>query len=379
MNSISGHVIVNSYFNKRRGIAQGIVSSGAGAGVFLLAPLHQYTLVQYGWRGTMLIFAGIVLQFCVCACLMRPYNANGASENSTVENSEISEKSETDSGSSSSPKEAKTVLVPLLKEKRDNNFELELSKPQSGFLTPILNGKCKRNHRTISEYAPDADKDDLLYATSLPNLSKSHIRKDHILVSKVDSQKFDIFRRKDIMYSGSLYHLKEFQESENTKSFLDSMTIRDKDENERTIRNKSATDNTCCSELKVLGEHLCDFTVFRNKVFIPILIGAIFIQMSQFIPNTFIAEYGYSIRLNEGEISAIVSLYGKANSLALEALSYHLFISYANLCIFGVNMFKICFMACLSCIFLVRICLKWFQRLFIHQSPAAFVVLFFSC
>ena len=317
MNSISGHVIVNSYFNKRRGIAQGLVSSGAGAGVFLLAPLHQFTLVQYGWRGTMLIFAGIVLQFCVCACLMRPYNANGASENSTVENSEISDKRETDSP----PKENKTFLVPLLKEKMDNNFKLELSKPNNGFLTQKMNEKCKRN-RTNSEYAPDEVKDDLMYVSSLPNLSKSHIRKEHMLEPKVDSQEFDIFRRKDIMYSGSLYHLKEFQESENTKSFLDSMTIRDKDENERTIRNKSATDNTCCSELKVLGEHLCDFTVFRNKVFIPILIGAIFIQMSQFIPNTFIAEYGYSIRLNEGEISAIVSLYGKANSLALPLHSH---------------------------------------------------------
>ena len=316
MNSISGHVIVNTYFHKRRGIAQGIVSSGAGAGVFLLAPLHQFTLVQYGWRGTMLIFAGIALQFCVCACLMRPYNANEKTDNdnSTVENSELTEKSETESDSVDSgviPKDTKTALVPLLNTK----FKLELSKPINGFLTPVMNAKSNRN-RTVSEYTADKVKDDPVFVSSLPNLSKPHIRKECKLVSKVGSQEFDIFKRKDIMYSGSLYHLREFQESENTKSFLEAMTVHDDIEDDRNICNQSARDIRCCSGLKVLSEHLSDFTVFRNKVFIPLLIGAIFIQMSQFIPNTFIAEYGYSISLDEEDISIIMSVYGKAVVLA---------------------------------------------------------------
>ena len=329
MNSMSGHVIINSYFNKRRGIAQGIVSSGAGAGVFLLAPLKQYTLVEYGWRGTMLIFAGIMLHFCVCACLMRPYSTNDTSACSSVEDSEISDNSEIEVKTSHGEnifKDNKNLLAPLLKDNVDSNLKLGFSKSVNGFLTPEMNVKYKRN-RTVSEYVPNEVPDDLIYISSLPNLSKSHIRKENKRSSKLCSQDFDLFKRKDILHSGSLYNLKEFRESVSTKSFIESMMLRDENANERNICDKSATDITCCASLKVLREHLCDFTVFRNKVFIPILIGAIFIQMSQFIPNTFIAEYGYSIHLDEGEISAIMSLYGKAITRVLTRIRQNTAIS----------------------------------------------------
>lgn len=40
-------------------------------GTFVFAPLTQFLLGEYGWRGTTLILAGLFLNLCVCGALMR--------------------------------------------------------------------------------------------------------------------------------------------------------------------------------------------------------------------------------------------------------------------------------------------------------------------
>ncbi|KAK7103911.1 uncharacterized protein [Littorina saxatilis] len=64
--------MVNLYFNKKRGMVAGIVTSGSGFGLLTMAPLTETLIETYGWRGCYLIMAGIALNFCVCATLMRP-------------------------------------------------------------------------------------------------------------------------------------------------------------------------------------------------------------------------------------------------------------------------------------------------------------------
>ena len=63
---------VGFYFEKRRALANGITHSGSGIGTFLYSPLTEYLLGHYGWKGTMLILSGLVLN-CVAFCaLFRP-------------------------------------------------------------------------------------------------------------------------------------------------------------------------------------------------------------------------------------------------------------------------------------------------------------------
>ena len=46
---------VGFYFDKRRALATGIAVCGTGAGTFVFAPLTQWMLETYAWRGTLLI------------------------------------------------------------------------------------------------------------------------------------------------------------------------------------------------------------------------------------------------------------------------------------------------------------------------------------
>ena len=70
--NLSAIVIVNRYFNKKRGTVQGCMFSGSGFGIMCISPLLEALLSKYDWRGTLLIMAGLFLQLCVASALFRP-------------------------------------------------------------------------------------------------------------------------------------------------------------------------------------------------------------------------------------------------------------------------------------------------------------------
>ncbi|XP_039290550.1 uncharacterized protein LOC111047355 [Nilaparvata lugens] len=68
---VAAVVIVAYYFDRKRSFATGLSVCGSGIGTFVFAPVTQFLLGEYGWRGTTLILAGFFLNLCVCGALMR--------------------------------------------------------------------------------------------------------------------------------------------------------------------------------------------------------------------------------------------------------------------------------------------------------------------
>lgn len=64
-------VSVAFWFEKKRMLAVSLGSCGTGIGTFVYAPLTQYLISEYGWRGTTIFLAGGFLNICVCGALMR--------------------------------------------------------------------------------------------------------------------------------------------------------------------------------------------------------------------------------------------------------------------------------------------------------------------
>ena len=92
-----GQIIVNSYFDKRRGRALGIAQTGCGLGSFLLPPLIASLFREFTFSGAFLILAAINLHICVGSMFFRPLENNngrvfdnGRKQNSVV----LSEKTE---------------------------------------------------------------------------------------------------------------------------------------------------------------------------------------------------------------------------------------------------------------------------------------------
>ena len=61
MISLASLVTVGHHFDEHQALAMGICQSGGSVGGFIFNPLIQALIESYGWRGAMLIFAGILL------------------------------------------------------------------------------------------------------------------------------------------------------------------------------------------------------------------------------------------------------------------------------------------------------------------------------
>lgn len=68
---VTAVVSIAYWFDKKRAIATGLGACGTGIGTFVYAPMTQYFIEEFGWRGTILLLAGTFFQVCVCGAVMR--------------------------------------------------------------------------------------------------------------------------------------------------------------------------------------------------------------------------------------------------------------------------------------------------------------------
>ncbi|XP_074502344.1 monocarboxylate transporter 9-like [Sebastes fasciatus] len=69
--------ITCQYFDKRRGLALGIVTTGTSVGAFIYASAQNELIVLYGLDGCLLIIGALALNLMACAGFMRPLNMPG--------------------------------------------------------------------------------------------------------------------------------------------------------------------------------------------------------------------------------------------------------------------------------------------------------------
>ncbi|KAI5651663.1 major facilitator superfamily domain-containing protein [Phthorimaea operculella] len=68
---VTAVVSVAFWFEKRRNFAVSLASCGIGFGTLFYSPLTHYWLQEYGWRSTVILLGGTVLNMCVCGAVMR--------------------------------------------------------------------------------------------------------------------------------------------------------------------------------------------------------------------------------------------------------------------------------------------------------------------
>ncbi|KAJ3624311.1 hypothetical protein MTP99_017947 [Tenebrio molitor] len=68
---ITAVVSIAFWFDKRRNLAVGLGAAGTGIGTFVYAPFTTWLLQEFGWRWTVVLLSGTLLNMCVCGTLMR--------------------------------------------------------------------------------------------------------------------------------------------------------------------------------------------------------------------------------------------------------------------------------------------------------------------
>jgi len=115
-------VIPSFWFEKKRALATGIAVSGSGLGTFALAPLLEYLLEEYGWRGSFLIMAGMSLNMLFFGALYRPVEELVKSPRKRFKNKEENPLTRL-SESSSEPSEVMEVLSLVAMTRSDSNID----------------------------------------------------------------------------------------------------------------------------------------------------------------------------------------------------------------------------------------------------------------
>uniref|UniRef100_A0A6I8PR98 Solute carrier family 16 member 8 n=1 Tax=Ornithorhynchus anatinus TaxID=9258 RepID=A0A6I8PR98_ORNAN len=65
-------IMLGTYFDRRRPLANGLAAAGSPVFLSALSPLGQVLLERFGWRGGFLIMGGLLLNCCTCGAVMRP-------------------------------------------------------------------------------------------------------------------------------------------------------------------------------------------------------------------------------------------------------------------------------------------------------------------
>lgn len=77
------------YFERWRALATGIAVCGSGIGAFLLAPITDILVKNFGWRGALLFQAGMLLNCAIFGAMFRPLKPTRIKMKNTSENAAL--------------------------------------------------------------------------------------------------------------------------------------------------------------------------------------------------------------------------------------------------------------------------------------------------
>ena len=365
-------VIVAFYFEKRRAFATGLAVCGSGIGTFIFAPLTEYLIDEYGWRGTLLIQAGLLLNMCVCGACFRPLetsvqrkkrkflrsldkfsknNSIAHSEQSLEEKSkcghiqstlsDISDFDETKLRLLIEPASQSLITIPtylnavdstvylskynqvnachdLKKSQEGQNKEKEASTTEDGESTAPVKGSHPAN---ISE----SHEDTLL---KLNDLKEIVWHKQKVVNIKhrgrTSSQVSHPFLRKDIFYRGSLIKIAPCTIA--TCSKASSCPVLSQYQHEDAIA--ASVDGAPCQTLKfskkVKGvmKEMLDVSILKNPKFVIFCVSNLILYMWYDVPYMFSTDRAIYLGISEALASFLVSILGIINTIGQVLYGY---------------------------------------------------------
>lgn len=69
---IPAYIIISYYFDEKRALATGFAVAGSGLGLFVLSPVAEYLIENFGWKNACFLFGAISSHTFISACLFRP-------------------------------------------------------------------------------------------------------------------------------------------------------------------------------------------------------------------------------------------------------------------------------------------------------------------
>ena len=298
---------VGRYFEKKRGLAIGIAQCGCGVGAFAISPVLSVLIDVYGWRGALLILAGVCLNGCVLSMFYRPIvedfediiDVDHDIGNGTLE------KKPNDIRKENGKLLVQTNGSAITKEVASNAYSLNISNKSSTKIDRIKNFLCVQETvddpepRTFAEMREEqlANYKQKVNSAVLGSVVWSSSR-------SVNSLSF----RPVIM--GSDASLERILARRRRKAFLD-VSLSNVGVQPPNITKENETETETYKEFScVVFEKLFPRRLVTDAKLVLLLLSAVFYSMATFVPISLIADYGRWVGCADSQVGWFVSAMG---------------------------------------------------------------------
>ncbi|CAH1794226.1 unnamed protein product [Owenia fusiformis] len=351
---VAAIIVVAYYFETKRAFATGLAVSGSGIGTFVFAPLTEFLMGKYGWRGTILILGGIMLNIVVAGALFRPLEtkrdkkrkrylrslAKFSRQNSTISMDDINQIHIPLNGSASindncidldmqkhsmlnDPVTQSLMTLPTYYHNDHINRDVEVIHEDndehfSGSLPHIADDSC--NVLEISQShsvslcdeqfpicnVPRKNSPDKLI-NSTPAMSNGPWKQNTIRKTP-DTLTIQPMYRKDIFYRGSLVRIPRFKTSSSCPNIHVKTKTEATDTNILSIISVS-------SEVKQILKEMMDITILKNLSFIMFCVSNIILYMWYDVVYVYVTDRAINQGHSEALSSLLISIIGIVNTI----------------------------------------------------------------
>lgn len=302
-------VIVTNYFEKRRAFATGLAVCGSGCGTFIFAPLSKWLLDNFGWKGAILIQAGIILNCVALGALFRPLEEPAPQRKHSYLEDEEAEALVKHSDHSEKP------VVKFKKHQNNRNAQ----RKGDTHLSPILNVQPNMIRSDGALHVIGNGKNSP--GKSAGSMSPPSPRHLHPLVSEKRHSSHVTLRthvsvrgpmyRKDIFYSGSLVNIPMYRS--NPAMYVTSITSIPE-------HVSSAEDWKLFGFIKLSPEmrdtlkQMLDFSLLKDPVFLLFAISNLCTSIGFNMPFIYLPDRALELGIDSTDAAFLISVIGIANT-----------------------------------------------------------------
>ncbi|PVD27383.1 hypothetical protein C0Q70_12541 [Pomacea canaliculata] len=320
-------VMVGYYFERRRALATGIACCGSGIGAFAFAPLCNYLLDLYGWKGATWILSGLVLHGVVFSLFYRPLK-HGREDVTDTHNIETKEQSEgllVEANTYNISQAGKQERQEEIKDTGERNRHEELSFPRLPWrVIPFTLQKSRPHFQT---------------AVGVPTLRKVHSHelisestpKQHFSRRQLRKTEESPLQRLDIFYGGSLERLPEFKSSGSISIYRQKVTrmevLPEADDDQKKEPPDSGSDvsdkRSCCRRWFVDPLYqVFDFSLLRSPTFLVYGFSCFLCMAGFFIPFLYLPTVAQGMQIEKAMAAFLISIIGIANTVGRVMVGY---------------------------------------------------------
>ncbi|KAG5900722.1 hypothetical protein JTB14_038240 [Gonioctena quinquepunctata] len=324
-------VSVTTYFEKKRSLATGIAVCGSGFGTFIFAPIISKLMAEYGWRGSILIIGGIVLECILFGALFRPLE-----EKSDEDDKKRLKATEARIDIHVSDHDLHQFSTSLKTNGTINGNNMHRPHSVAHFHIPkttsvAASAKFGANGNTPSSAVAKFKQNDVTrLALSQPMLTQSegHYRQ-HLHFGSQNLRRHGPIDRPDAFYQGSLMNIPSYRSRLNLKKGEEGPFMERRHSTYSHKRRRHLSDHDDVEPKRWCGlipcseevSEMLDFSLFKDVIFIIFSLSNLLTSIGFNIPYVYMVSKANDMGMKD-KGSTLISIIGAANTVGRIVLGY---------------------------------------------------------